>query len=105
MSTNSTEQLLTFISHNHLKKENGTICFDAAIHFYEPVAIDAVSEIQIISLPHEHALYVINYPDTAPQGGDVYSTARFIFSYENNEDLVIKEDDGRKILVVSLHKS
>lgn len=100
MLTTSQEQLLNFISHNHLKKDNGIICFDADIFFYGPVAFDTVSEIQIISLPNEHALYVINYPDSAPQGGDVYSTARFSFLHENNGKLLITDGDGKIILTL-----
>ncbi len=102
MSTSSREQLLSFISHNQLKKENGIICFDACVHFYEPVAVETVSEIQIISLPFEHALYVINYPDTVPRDGDVYSTARFHFSLEGNRQLTVSAEDGRKVLALTL---
>lgn len=100
MLTTSQEQLLNFISHYHLKKDNGIICFDAAIHFYHPVRIDAVSEIQIISLPYEHALYVIHYPDSLPQGGDVYSTAKFIFCNDDNGALIIKTNDQKKIMAL-----
>jgi hypothetical protein len=100
MLTTSQEQLLNFISHNHLKKETGIICFDADLYFYEPIVFDTVSEIQIISLPNEHALYVINYPETAPQGGDVFSTARFRFLHEADAKLIIADGDGKKILTL-----
>jgi hypothetical protein len=100
MLTTSQEQLLNFISRNNLKKEDGIICFDATIHFYHPVTIDAVSEIQIISLPYEHALYVINYPDFLPEGGDVYSTAQFIFCSETYALLTIKTSDEKKIMTL-----
>lgn len=102
MQTTSQKQLLNFISHYQLKKDNGIICFDAVIHFYHPVRMDAVSEIQIISLPYEHALYVIHYPDSLPQGGDVYSTAKFIFCTENDGALTIKTDDQKKIIALEL---
>ena len=105
MLTTSQEQLLNFISHNQLKKEDGIICFDAVIHFYDPIAVETASEIQIISLPNEHALYVINYPDTVPQGGDVYSTAKFIFSHENNGKLNITAADGQEILTLIVNRS
>lgn len=102
MLTTSREQLLSFIRHNQLKKENGIICFEASVHFFEPVSVETVSEIQIISLPFEHALYVINYPDTVPQGGDMYSTARFHFSLEGSKELTVAAGNGRKVLALCL---
>ncbi|HOZ77743.1 MAG TPA: hypothetical protein PLY34_07090 [Ferruginibacter sp.] len=105
MLKNSREQLLNFISHHQLKKENGIICFDAHVRFFEPVAVNTFSEIQIISLPFEHALYVINCPDSLPQGCDVYSTSRFNFSKEEDEELIITAGEGQKILTLSLKKT
>lgn len=102
MSTSSREQLLHFVSHNHLKKEDGLICFDARICFYEPVSVDGVSEIQIISLPNEHALYIINCPVAVPQGEDVYSSTKYIFSHTKSDQLEISSIDGGKVATISL---
>jgi|GEM_PF-2231673 len=105
MSTTSREQLLNFISHNQLKKEDGIICFEADIHFHQPVAVETVSEIQVISLPFEHALYVINYPATVPRGGDVYSTAKFNFIHEGDRKLIITTAERQTILAIELKQS
>lgn len=102
MSTSSREQLLHFVSNNHLKKEDGLICFNARVCFHKPVSVETVSEIQIISLPNEHALYIINCAVTVPPGEDVYSSAKYIFSHTENDQLEIRNTDGNKIATISL---
>lgn len=102
MATASREHLLNFISKNQLKKEDGIICFDALVSFYKPSPFEINSEIQIISLPNEHALYIINHPENLAASSDVYSTAAFDFVHTGSNELEIADNRQEKLLTITL---
>jgi hypothetical protein len=101
MSIISTEQLISFISNNHLKKDDGIVCFNAQVEFFDP-AINIISEIQVISLPCEQALYVIDYDESMLPGADVYSTSKFCFFHHPVGHLEIAGNDGKKVVLISV---
>lgn len=101
MSTISEEQLLRFITVNHLKKDNGIVCFEASIELLNPYKIKFTSEIQVISLPTEYVLYVLNLPPDLQTTADMYSTNRFNFRYIDEGQLEIAAINGNRIVLIN----
>ncbi|MEP7317222.1 MAG: hypothetical protein ABI921_00720 [Panacibacter sp.] len=88
----STGQLLQFISDYKLR--NGqVIIFNAIISYYKSSPVIKVSsEVQVITLPNELALYITEFYKEEYHIPEMYSTAVFDFRYSAGTALEIWDD-------------
>lgn len=105
MQTTSTEKLLEFITLNDLKKSADIILFNALVtRIRNNSLLKAVSEIQVITLPKESALYILEFVKEELHEPEMYSTAHHHFSFPDSKTLEITDpvDDTKIIIVLGL---
>ncbi|MES2849513.1 MAG: hypothetical protein V4685_10690 [Bacteroidota bacterium] len=103
MDNNSVLQLQQFIKKNALDPQKGIILFNATITLHSnenPLIIS--SEVQIITLPKEMVLYILEFVKATHLQSEIYSTRLYHFEHTGNTTLVIKEPDGGLLLTVSI---
>lgn len=89
------DSLRRFITQNKLDVENGMILFDAAVIYYEePLSFTIGSQIQIITLPKQMALYVYEFLKVAYKRTEMYNTPNFDFFCSASGTLKISEREG-----------
>ena len=103
MDNNSIQQVVKFISENNLKTQEGIVLFDAAVTFYRNgVPVSATSEIQVITLPKEMVLYVMEFVKDAYHESDIYSTSLYHFNYPGKNILEIRDGNYKDLLLFSI---
>jgi hypothetical protein len=102
MENNSPQELQKFIAQKIPSSQKEIILFNAAVTYYRdntPVTI--TSEIQIITLPKEMVLYVLDFVNDNYQESEIYSTRLYQFEYSSNNTLEVKGSDGQALLIVA----
>ena len=77
MIIQATQQLQRFISDNSLKREDGIIVFDAFITLYKkeiPIVLE--SEVQVITLPAEMVIYLLEFCKPEQTEKEMYRTSQ-----------------------------
>lgn len=86
---NTQTALLQFIEDNKLRINNSVV-FEAIISVQKKSEnFQVVSQVQIITLPNEMALYVFEFFNEKYNMNDMFSTAKCLFSYEKEKPLKI----------------
>lgn len=100
----STQQLQQFISSNNLVNENGFIVFNAAVTVTKEKSFTYTvqSEIQVIKLPVELVLYIINFTEPGSLENEMYRTAIHIFTYLPGKQLLIEDTAAGTQLLFSI---
>ncbi len=103
MENNSALQLQQFISENTLALQKGITLFNATITLHNNKnQLIISSEVQIITLPKEMVLYILEFVKATHLQSEIYSTRLYHFEHSGNTTLVIKEPDGGPLLTVSI---
>ena len=103
MDSNSAQQLEKFISENNLKTQEGIVLFDAVITFYRtsnPLII--FSEVQVITLPKEKVLYVLEFIKDLYYESEIYSTSLYFFNYTGNNILEARDATYKDLLLFTV---
>jgi len=104
MTTSTIQPLLKFISNNKLNKADG-ILFTATVNFYKGEELQQiVSQVQVIMLPHEIALYILEFLKEEVSRNEMYSSSQYHFKLPEATTLEIYKDaaDENAILSISL---
>jgi hypothetical protein len=103
MESHSTRQLQQFIADNHLASQREIILFDAVITFYRNnKLVTAVSEIQVITLPKEMVLYVLEFVKDVYHESEIYSTVSYFFNCRGKNILEIRDDHNKDLLLFTV---
>lgn len=103
MHTTSTDQLQEFITLNDLKKAGEIILFNALVtRIRNNSLLKAVSEIQIITLPKEIALYILEFVKEDLHEPEMYSTANHDFSFPDSKTLVITDAVNHTKIIIAV---
>ena len=103
MDSNSAQQLEKFISENNLKTQEGIVLFDAVVTFYRtsnPLII--FSEVQVITLPKEKVLYVLEFIKDLYYESEIYSTSLYFFNYTGNNILEARDATYKDLLLFTV---
>jgi len=103
MIANSLESLKKFIAENQLKRVDGNILFNGTINFYAGDTLHTVaSQVQIILLPNEIAVYILEFLKESYQLTEMYSTSHYYFTCSEPNTLEIKQTANDKKFTVSI---
>jgi hypothetical protein len=103
MTTQNTQELQQFITDNNLKREDGIIVFIAAIDLHKSEgATSLCSEIQVITLPEEMALYILEFCEKQNLGKEMYRTRQHQFARLSQHELEILDAESDTRLKISL---
>ncbi|HRI22697.1 MAG TPA: hypothetical protein PLA68_17175 [Panacibacter sp.] len=100
MPNSQTELLCEFINKRELITGN-LIIFNAVVLFYKETQLKKItSEVQIITLPKEMVLYIIEFLNPEYNRSEMFSTAQFCFSINKDDALEIRnyETESRFLL-------
>lgn len=92
MITPSLQHLRQFIASNNLKREDGITVFRAIVvvnQLNEPIVFEA--EIQIVTLPSELVLYILECSIPAAPVKEMYRTHEYQFTFLPPAELEIKK--------------
>lgn len=99
---NTQTALLQFIEDHNLRKNN-LVVFDAIIFVQKKSETSQVSsQVQIITLPKEMALYIFEFFDEKYNMIDMFSTAKFSFIYEKGKPLEITSQQFSEELALKI---
>jgi hypothetical protein len=88
-----------FISDHHLTRMDGKILFNAEINFSKGgVAQSVISQVQIITLPNEIAVYIFEFLKDEYGTTEMYSTGKYQFIYSESTLLEINKPDEADFL-------
>lgn len=103
MESQSLQQLQQFIADNQLATKKEIILFDAVITFYRNnKLVTAVSEIQVITLPKEMVLYVLEFVKDIYHESEIYSTSSYLFTCRGKILLEIRDRHNKDILLFTV---
>lgn len=103
MIAQNTQELQKFISENNLKREDGIILFNASIDLHAPKrATTFNSEVQVIRLPQEMALYIYEFCDPEKGQNEMYRTGNHQFVRLAQNKLEIRDEKTNTRLIISL---
>lgn len=103
MENKSLLQLQQFILDNNLASQKGITLFDAVITFYHNGnQVNTSSEVQIITLPKEMVLYVLEFVKDIQHESDIYSTSSYYFCYTGNNIMEIRDSSYNDLLLFSI---
>ena len=101
MNINSTDPVNQFISGQALVKTNGIIIFNALVTSYRNNRILKInSEVQILTLPDQIALYIHEFFREEYLEPEMYSTARYHFTYTPDGTLEISDSSNARLLIL-----
>ncbi len=106
MIAQNTQELQKFISDNNLKRKDGIILFSAIIDLYKPDETSHfTSEIEVLTLPEEMALYILEFFGAEKPEKEMYRTSQqqFVCSDQNQLQILDKESGIR--LTISLKQA
>ena len=99
-------QLQKFISDNSLKREDGIIVFDAFITLYKketPIVLE--SEVQVITLPAEMVIYLLEFCKPEQTEKEMYRTSQHQFAILPEQELEITDTESNSRLIISLKRN
>ena len=103
MIAQHTQELQKFISDNNLKREDGIILFSAIIDLYKLDETSRfTSEIEVLTLPEEMALYILEFFGTENPEKEMYRTSRQQFVCSSQQELEILDSKSDTRLIISL---
>ena len=103
MDNKSALQLQQFISDNNLASHKRITLFDAVITYYHNGnPVNTPSEVQIITLPKEMVLYVLEFVKDIQHESEIYSTSSYYFSYTGNNIMEIRDASYNDLLLFSI---
>lgn len=103
MVTLNTQPIQQFISAHQLKRVDGNMLFNAAISFYTGDMLRTInSPVQVIVLPNQTALYILEFLKEEYNITEVYSTAHYYFSCTYSKALEIREKNADGSLIISI---
>ena len=106
MFAQATQQLQKFISDNNLKREDGIIVFDAFITLYrKEIPIVLESEVQVITLPAEMVIYLLEFCKPGQTEKEMYRTSQHQFAILPEQELEITDTESNIRLVISLNRN
>ena len=106
MIIQATQQLQRFISDNSLKREDGIIVFDAFITLYKkeiPIVLE--SEVQVITLPAEMVIYLLEFCKPEQTEKEMYRTSQHQFFILPRKELEITDTESNSRLIISLKRN
>ena len=102
MATFNIQSIEQFISAHQLKRVEGNILFNAAINFYTGDRLCTVNSlVQIIVLPNETAIYILEFLKEKYNITEMYSTGHYYFSCDLKA-LEIRENNSTGALITSI---
>ena len=102
MVTFNIQSIQQFISANQLKRVEGNILFNAAINFYTGDMLRTInSQVQIIVLPNETAIYILEFLKEEYNITEMYSTGHYYFSCDLKA-LEIRENNNAGSFIISI---
>jgi hypothetical protein len=103
MNNNSTEPMHQFISWYNLKRKDGLLLFDAAVSFYNNKKLHTIdSEVQVIMLPDQIALYVLELLKGEFNVPEMYCTTDYSFVYTATNQLEIRHPQTNAPYLISI---
>lgn len=101
--SNSSLQLRAFISNNNLNTQTGIILFNASVSLYrKDNPITVFSEIQVITLPKEMALYILEFVKDSYHNSEIYSTRLYSFNCTGKNTLEIRDEHSKDLPLLSI---
>lgn len=102
MTTSTIQPLLKFISNNKLNKTGG-ILFNAGVSFYRDDCLQQIiSQVQVIMLPHEIALYILEFLKEEINENEMYSSSCYHFKLPEATTLEIYKNAADENAVLSI---
>jgi hypothetical protein len=99
----SIQTLQQFISTHQFKRIDGNILFNAEVKFYTGTKLNTIiSPVQIILLPNEIAIYILEFLKEEYNITEMYSTGQYYFSSRDSIILQIRENKEDSILLISI---
>ncbi len=99
----NTQDLQQFILDNNLKREDGIILFNASIQLHSSgETFSFFSEIEVITLPKEMVLYILEFDGKENSGKEMYRTGQDQFTLLSQQDLEIRDTGTDNRLVISI---
>jgi len=103
MSISSMQAIRQFISDHHLTRIDGNILFNAVINFYNKGVLRKLnSQVQIIILENEIAVYIFEFLKEEYAITEMYSTGKYHFIYSLSELLEISKPGEAAFSPVSI---
>lgn len=103
MIAQNTQELQKFISDNNLKREDGIILFSAIVAVYKPAETSHFnSEIEVLTLPQELALYILDFFGAENPQKEMYRTSQQQFVCSSQQELEILDSESDTRLIISL---
>jgi hypothetical protein len=103
MITLSTESLKQFISGNHVERVDGNILFDAEVKFWSGNSLHTIiSQVQIIVLPNEIALYIFEFLKEVYNITEMYRTGHYYFTCPDSKVLEIRNNSADPAFLISI---
>jgi len=104
--TQSALALRQFIADNKLKRDGGIIIFDASVTLYRNNKLEIFfSEIEVITLPEEMALYILAFSTTGNEENEMYRTKFHRFAILTEKELEISDEETGSRVVISLQNT
>ncbi len=105
MTLQSIQQLQQFIDDNKLRREDGIILFECTSTFHNlNTTSDFYTEVQVITLPEEMVLYILEWGTELHPENEMYRTSQYHFTCLGSEELEITGPQSDTRLVLSLNK-
>lgn len=93
MTTFSTDSLRKFISSNRLNKDGGIILFNSLVQLMGQPQESAIhSQVQIVVLPNEIAVYILEFIKESFHLNEMYSSSKYHFKCPEARLLEIYEN-------------
>ena len=103
MRISSLEQLRQFIAINHIDRIDGILVFKGIVHFTRDSNDHTInSHIQIIILPVNAALYILEFLKEGYNQNEMYSTSDYQFRCMDDKTLQISNDNSSVKITLSL---
>lgn len=103
MITLNIETIHSFINAHQLKRVDGNILFDAEVTFYTGNVLHTInSPVQIIVLPNEIAVYILEFLKEEYNITEMYSTGHYYFSSPDSIILQIRENKEDSPFLISI---
>ncbi len=101
MDINSINQISQFIAGQGLVKTDGIIIFNALVTSYRNNRMLKInSEVQILTLPNQIALYIHEFFREEYLEPEMYSTASYNFAYMPDGTLEISDSSNARLLIL-----
>jgi hypothetical protein len=103
MVTMNIQSIQQFIATHRLERVDGNILFNATISFYQSDTLHIInSPVQVIVLPNEMAIYILEFLNEEYNITEMYSTGQYYFTFPDLTALEIRDSNPNHTLLISI---